>query len=509
MHAHPLISVSMALLAILSSSSPLAGQQSQPSGIYGPELDAFILQALDRYQVPGAAVAVVKDGKPLLVKGYGLRDVTGNQPVDADTIFQLASISKALTTTAAAALIDAGKLTWDQSVAQMLPEFRMMADDMTRELHLRDLLLHRGGFESYTFPPYWQYFFSRREMLHRLRFMRPRYTFRDHPEYSNTGYFVAGELIAAASAKENFEEAMAETLFNPLGMNRSGAWNDLRHHPNTALHYAITQEKPQPVIAETFHPFAAAGGLASSASDLARLMNMLLSHGRFEKRQLLQAETVETLFAPQIACQFDLSAIPPIGPETGYFYSHGWHVYYFGGRRIIEISGALLGVRTNMMLVPQENLGIAVLANLHLTLFPEAVRAKLLAMLSAPKDLPGLQDAIFERGVQIANLVAEKPQAPDNAKPPGHPPSAYAGVYVSDLFGSWTILPSADGKFPFRVETPSPQWTGAMQVWDGNSWTVEWPVLTIRPDLLAFHFEPGRPHPSGFTLDGYEFVRKE
>jgi len=160
------------------------------------ELDAFITRTLKEYQVPGAAVAVVRDGKVSLVKGYGVRDVTKAGAVDENTIFQLASVTKTLTATAAATVVDEGKLDWDRPIFNYLPEFVGYDLYMTRWLTERDLLAQRTGWPAYTGDQLDSFGYDRAEILRRLRFFKPRFSLREVAQYSNPGFFVAGEVAA-------------------------------------------------------------------------------------------------------------------------------------------------------------------------------------------------------------------------------------------------------------------------------------------------------------------------
>jgi CubicO group peptidase (beta-lactamase class C family) len=153
------------------------------------KLDAFITKALKQYQVPGAAVAVVQDGKPVLLKGYGVRDVTKAGAIDENTIFQLASVTKTLTGAAAATVVDEGKLDWDTPIFNYLPEFVGYDPYMTRFLTERDLLAQRTGWPAYTGDALDSFGYDRAEILRRLRFFKPRYSLREVAQYSNPGFF--------------------------------------------------------------------------------------------------------------------------------------------------------------------------------------------------------------------------------------------------------------------------------------------------------------------------------
>jgi CubicO group peptidase (beta-lactamase class C family) len=175
------------------------------------DLDAFITRALKEYQVPGAAVVVIKDGKAILLKGYGVRDATKPGAVDENTIFQLASVTKTLTAAAAATVVDEGKLDWDKPIFNYLPEFVGYDPYMTRWLTERDLLAQRTGWPAYTGDQLDSFGYDRPEILRRLRFFKPRYSLREVAQYSNPGFFVAGE-VAARCAKQSWNDLVEQRL---------------------------------------------------------------------------------------------------------------------------------------------------------------------------------------------------------------------------------------------------------------------------------------------------------
>src|SRR5882762_9580305 len=213
-----LVFTSLLMLALLV---PQQSAPAAPANDSIENLDAFITQALKEYQVPGAAVAVVRDGKPILLKGYGVRDATKPGAVDENTIFQLASVTKTLTGVAAATVVDEGKLDWDKPIFNYLPEFVGYDPYMTRFLTERDLLAQRTGWPAYTGDQLDSFGYDRAEILRRLRFFKPRYSLREVAQYSNPGFFVAGE-VAARISKQSWNDLVEQCLFKPLKMSRSG-----------------------------------------------------------------------------------------------------------------------------------------------------------------------------------------------------------------------------------------------------------------------------------------------
>src|SRR5437773_4996707 len=206
------------------------------------DLDAFITRALKDYQVPGTAVAVVQHSKVILLKGYGVRDVTNPNAVDEDTIFQLASVTKTLTGAAAGTVVDEGKLDWDKPIFNYLPEFVGYDPYMTRFLTERDLLAQRTGWPAYNGDELDSFGYDRAEILRRLQFFKPRYSLREVAQYSNPGFFVAGE-VAARCAKQSWNGLVEQRLFKPLEMSRSGTVIKALKDPNATAAHALFDGK--------------------------------------------------------------------------------------------------------------------------------------------------------------------------------------------------------------------------------------------------------------------------
>ena len=502
----------LAVAAILVCPVLCAAEESPSSATLNADtLDFWIQSTLERYQVPGASVAVIFEGKPLLIKGYGIRDAA--QPdakVDAETLFQLASVSKTFTAAATAAVVDAGKLKWHQPVAEILPDFHMRQKYPTKNVTPVDLLTHRAGFKEFFGDLFDHLGYSRNEILSRIRYVKPAYSFRDHPEYSNIGFFLAGEAAAHANAS-TFEALVHSTLLDPLGMNRTGVATELAESDaNFAKPHARINGRPQVLPNNLSSVFVAAGGLASTAADLSRYLRMLLDKGSLDGEKVLSPEVVEEMFTPVIASEIGFAEFPPIDANTGFLYSPGWGVYYYNGHRVLEKGGALDGYRTLIVLVPEAKLGIAILCNLNLTAFPEAARAWILQAAFSHTGEADLQAEIFNRGEKLSELVMRKPEPPGNAKPLQRPTAAFTGTYKSDLFGEWTIVlnEGTDTRsYPLIVRAGKAGYPGKIRTWDSDTLAVEWPIFISIPTEILFHFAAENAPATGFTFEDYDFAR--
>src|SRR5438309_5445074 len=317
MHRFAAISF-LALALLVPRQSAPAAAASDPTA----ELDAFIMRALKEYEVPGAAVAVVQNGKVALLKGYGVRDVTKPGAVDENTIFQLASVTKTLTGAAVGTIVDEGKLDWDKPIFNYLPEFVGYDPYMTRWLTERDLLAQRTGWPEFTGDQLDSFGYDRAEILRRLRFFKPRYSLREVAQYSNPGFFVAGEVAARAS-KQSWNDLVEKRLFLPLGMKRSGTVvKDLKDNNLSAAH-ALIDGKMQVVEPSILDMTGAASSATSTAADMLKLMLMFLNKGSYNGKRILKPETVEEIFKRTMVSKIDFTDLPPISDKTGFYYGLG------------------------------------------------------------------------------------------------------------------------------------------------------------------------------------------
>src|SRR6266478_3356144 len=443
-------------------------------------LDVFTTRALKEYQVPGAAVAVVQNGKVILLKGYGLRDVTKPGAVDENTIFQLASVTKTLTAAAAGTVVDEGKLDWDKPIFNYLPEFVGYDPYMTRWLTERDLLAQRTGWPEFAGDQLDSFGYDRAEILRRLRFFKPRYSLREVAQYSNPGFFVAGEVAARASG-QSWNDLVGKRLFVPLGMSRSGTVIKGLQDSNATAAHALVDGKPVVVEPSELDTTGAASSATSTAADMSKLMLMFLNKGSYNGKRILKPETVEEIFKRSMVSAIDFTDLPPISDATGFYYGLGVGSYDYVRHQIIEKGGALAGVRTIIVLVPDKNAGIVVLANLNLTAFPEAVRAYFLNQLLGI-DPEADQKKIFALNEDMKKLMAHPP-APKNPGKLNGTLQSLVGIYENDYYGRCEILPDGDA---LKVQCGPAKYPATLKHWSNGAFLMLFPGATQAPAITTF-----------------------
>lgn len=429
------------------------------------ELEKLAQGAAAAGQVPGLAIAVVYKDEVVYLHGFGVRaaapDGTGPELVDADTVFQLASMSKPLAATTVAALMSEGVLTWDDRVIDHDPTFQMYDSWVTHAVTIRDLFSHRSGLPGSAGNDIEEIGYDRAGILARLRLLAPSGSFRAQHIYSNFG-LTAGAVAAARAAGLEWEDAAAEKLYRPLGMaSTSSRYADYAAAENRALLHTRRDGKWAPQFTRQPDAQSPAGGASSTARDLAEWLRLLIGKGMYGGRQLIAADVLAEMYMPQINRGRDMVTGVPA------FYGLGWSVDFAPDGRIYAAhAGAFSnGARTYVRLLPAENLGIVVLANAFPTGVPDGLAASFfdLVLRGEPaRDWLGFWNDIY---MQLAAGFAagSAPYAKRLADPsPALQLAAYMGTYRNDYVGDVEIA-ARDGRLvllvgPDRVEFSLDHW---------------------------------------------------
>src|SRR5262245_45919852 len=413
------------------------------------ELEKLANQTLQKTGVPGLAVAVVYRDEVVYLKGFGVRKAGEDGRVDADTVFQLASVSKPIASTVLAALVGKGVVGWDDRVVDHDPGFRLFEPWVTRNLTLRDLLCHRSGLPGQAGDLLEDMGYGRAEILHRLRFQKPASSFRSRYAYTNFGYTEAA-VAAARAAGKSWEDLSAELLYRPLGMKAtSSRFADFAAVKNRAYLHVRVDGKWTPKYVRDPDAQSPAGGVSSTARDVAKWMRLQLADGKFEGKQVVSAAALAETHRAQV-----VSGYEP-GTSRASLYGLGWNVAPdHEGRVFWRHSGAFfLGIRTEVSLLPSEHLGIAVLSNAAPTGLPEGLNQSFFDLVlkgKLEKDWVGVWNSRFEE-IEKGMLGAETDYSKPPAKPsPSLPPAAYVGVYRNDYFGDIEVV-ERDGALHLRL----------------------------------------------------------
>lgn len=402
-------------------------------------IDRDIAAAITAWETPGLSIAVVKDGRTVFVKGFGVRRLGGPAAVDADTVFAAASITKTFTSAAVAALIARDRMRWDDRVIDHLPGFRVEDPYVTREMRLTDLLSHRSGIQRGEML--WFYSgFDRREIMKRLRYLKQVRGFRDGFGYQNLMFVAAGEAIGAA-AGTTWDAYLREAFFEPLGMTSTGT-SITALGENSASPHARVDGDVRPIDWLNADNIAAAGGINTSARDLATWMLMHLADGRHGETPVLRRADVERMRRPVTAIPISNARRAAFSETLFRAYGLGWYLEDYRGERIAYHSGRIDGMSSRLTLVPDRGLGIAILSNRGRSSLPDALTHTLLdAYLDAPER--DWSSAFLARSRAAAERREDRRRDVLDRKVPGTQPSlalaGYAGSYDSALYGPLEI----------------------------------------------------------------------
>lgn len=393
------------------------------------------------YSVPGAAVALVREGQVTFLQGFGTRRAGRDLPVDPDTIFALASVTKTFTAATLATLVQEGRVEWDRPARDYLPELELAEPFPTARVTLRDFLCHRSGLPAFQGDLFDSLGYARAEVVRRIRHMPLSAGFRDQAAYNNVGYFLAGEAGARVEGLR-WEDQVTRRVLQPLGMTRTGFFNDpITEAANVAYPHLLVDG--QLTAADRYDPqgvLGPAGEMSSSARDLATYALMQLG-----RKGLLKPETLAEMHRPAMVEEPTFSEGPPIDEHSGFAYSLGWANYHYNGCEILEKTGARYGVRSIITLVPSRQLGIVVLCNLNTTFFPEAVRARWLEE-HLGKAATDLGPAFAAKRALVDKMMSPlgKP-VPGPKAPLSRPLESYVGTYTNALYGQLSVSRWGDG----------------------------------------------------------------
>jgi CubicO group peptidase (beta-lactamase class C family)/beta-lactamase class A len=442
------------MAGICMAAAPLSAQKKQAA--VPPGIDAYINKVINSLNVPGVGVAIVKDGKVVLSKGYGVKRMDTKEPVDDQTLFLIASNSKAFTATSLALLVEDGKINWNDKVVKHLPWFKMSDPYVTQNITVRDLLVHHSGLPAYAgdimlFPPAT---FSRKEILEKLPQIPLRYDFRTVYAYDNILYVAAGELISTVSGMP-WEEFVQERIFKKVGMKESvSRYTDLKTKSNFSFGHARSYNNVR--IVENFREQNigdagnAAGGIVSSASDMANWLITQLDSGRtpLKQRVLTPAATVDLwkIIRPMPISKVDSLIRPSQSDFWGY--ASGFRSYNYGKYKVIGHGGALSGFVSQIAMVPDLNLGVVVLTNQASTAAYWSIIYQVVDYYMGNPTFDWLGGYKRIQDSAVARALARKKDLSITKKlgdQPSLPLSGYTGNFMEPLLGRATIQEEKDG----------------------------------------------------------------
>ncbi len=518
-----LLAIGLLSLVLISGKS-FAQPQNQVSA---PELkgfDRYVLKAMQDWNIPGLAIAVVKDDKVVHARGYGVRELGKPGRVNKDTLFAIASNSKAFTATAIGMLVHEKKISWDDPVIKHMPTLQLYDPYINRELTVRDLLCHRAGYGT------WDgdlmalgSTYSREEIIHRLRYLKPIYSLRSRFGYSNIMFMVAGDLIPQVTGA-TWDDFLKERIFTPLGMSRTNtSVRDLEHQGNVATPHTLVDEKIATIPYMDVDNGAPAGAINSSASDMTRWLRMQLADGTFENSEIVDSSIVDEMRKPH-------TVLPSPKPQkdvlarTKLFraYGLGWGLADYSGRLMVSHGGGLPGMLSRVAMIPEENLGVVVLTNyddqrLHGALVNRVFDAFL--------DIPAFDwsGAALEKAEKSRTRkkqekekrIAERDANRTKGSKPSRELRHYTGEFTNDLYGPVSVIEQG-GKLILKLSA-HPDCPGELEHWHYDTFLCRWRDPVFGESMIPFTLDQdGAVNSFSFVVRPgwidphvYEFTRKD
>lgn len=481
-------------------------------------LEPYIDQAMAAEDIPGAVMVIVKDGKVVYLKGFGVKIAGQTEKVDPHTPFALASITKNFTNTLVARLVDQGKLHWKDKVSKYLPDFRLSDPKISQELTIEDLLSHRCGLPGFSADSLIELGWSAPEIISKMKEIPTEGEFRKTYTYQNAIVGLMGYIIEKATGKP-LAQVYQEELFQPLGL----AETHVGENPPSSLWQKFLKffrkAPPQPALHTLFQGkalflpkgnpslflFPASTGLVSTGEDIGKWLIFQLEKGRIKGTPLVSEAQVNETRTPHVEVTVQGGSQFPKNRIANLHYGMGWFIHDYAGVPMLSHMGGMAGTRTLILIIPDDNLGIAVLTNLggmRASLFPEAIRNKFLDLYLQVKDEVDWAKKLREK-IRHNRETYERQRRLEMLKnlAPARNLDDYTGVYENSLYGQVEIRKEGDALILHYRDRPPVK----LPHWNGNNFQLTGPDLSpgfSGTDIgeVVFSAERGKSHRMMVTL---------
>jgi CubicO group peptidase (beta-lactamase class C family) len=479
--------VTTAFSILVTSSALLASPVDAQAPFRG--FDQYVTEAMVTWKVPGLAVSIVRNDTLVYAKGYGVRTIGTNESVSERTLFAIGSSSKAFTVAAVGALVDSKELSWDDPVVSRLPEFEMYDPYAAKEMTIRDLLSHRSGLSRGDLLWYGSNL-SREEIIRRVRFLEPSWSFRSQFGYQNLMFLTAGEIVARISGK-SWDDFVTKRIFQPLGMVASNTTvRALADQVNVATPHAEIDDTVRTVAWRNIDNVAPAGSINSNVVDMAQWVRLHLNDGEYGGQRILSSAVVQEMQKPH-------ALVPQSGvwkrlfPEANFTtYGLGWFMQDHRGEKVVQHGGNIDGMSALVAMMPSEKLGLVILTNMNGSMLPTALMYRIFdAYLEAPEkdwsaDLYEMVKPLLDQAKEQEQKTEEKRVMGTN---PSHPLEDYAGVYLDpdSLYGEAEVV-LEDGALALHY---GPAFVGDMGHWHYETFRVTWRDRMLGKSLVTFSLD--------------------
>lgn len=436
-----LLSLSFVYFLFMSNNLIAQVNKQKSNQDINTEFDTYAQKAVKDWNIPGLAVVVVKNNQIVFKKTYGVKSVQNNLPINNETYFACASTTKAMTATAMGILVDQGKVNWNDPVIKYLPGFRLYEPYVTTQMRIRDLFLHNSGIGNTDFL-WGMNILTGDEIIEKMQYVKPSYSFRSSFIYQNIFYHIAGKVIEKVSG-ESWADYVTNHIFKPLGMNRTAPLLSRIQDDNISQAHYMIDGKVQRIIRDTADRIGAAGSVYSTIDDIALWVKCMIDSSKYEGGRLVSAETWKTLLKPQTFVTEDgFYPTAQLTKPNFTTYALGWFQQDYKGQKLNFHTGSLAGEIAIHGQIPALKTGVYVFANLDHAEARHALMFKAMDMYAVGGDTDWSAEFLkLYGGIKENAKKAEQEQ--EAQRVPNTKPSlaleAYAGVYEDPLYGAITI----------------------------------------------------------------------
>ncbi|MCD4696658.1 MAG: serine hydrolase [Bacteroidales bacterium] len=474
---------------------------SQQTSDYN-SLKKYIQQGNDMFNIPGMAVGIIKDGEIVFSEGFGNRNTITGDKVTPETVFGIASCSKAFTVACIAILVKDGKLEWTDKVIDHYPEFKLFDPYITREMEVQDLLSHCSGFQTFDGDLLWYASnYTREEIMHRIQYRENPYSFRSRFGYQNVMFIAAGELIKKVSGL-SWDAFLTEKILQPLSMESTSTSNI---EFGDDMNIAHPHHNGQQMDFLNYDNSGPAASMNSSVTDLLKWVKLLLYHGAYEGNEIFSSNQYYKMTSMLTPLNADIGET--IGGRHFFGYGLGWFLLDFKGRKIIQHGGGLPGFHSKVVLVPEENLGFVILTN-QLSGLVEATYKKILDfyLVDDGKDWAQLY---YDNEKKGESEKAEKQTERENSRVIGTKPSLslekYTGTYTDKMYGNASIS-HENGQLKIVLLPAKELFTATLEHWHYDTFKFQFNDPFLPEGYATFKIgKDGTPECFTIDLDNPDF----
>lgn len=484
--------ISLLLFGIIIVTTLANAQGINRSKFITDSLDAYVNKALTNWRIPGVAVCIVKDGKVVMMKGYGIKELGLNNKVDENTLFMIGSNTKAFTATAIAMLQVQGKLSLDDKVTKYLPQWKLENQFASQEAQVRDLLCHRIGFRTFQGDfTFYNTDLSRDQVMEKMSHVKAAYPFRTKWGYTNSAFLTAGQIIPRVTGKQ-WEDYLRENIFAPLGMTNTLALTvDMPKSLNRTAAHTLVNGQLTAIPYCQIDGLAPAGAISSSVNDMSKWVMALLNDGKVGGRQVIPLAAIQATRQPQDV----VGTVNHLNGETNYeLYGLGWFLQDYENHRLVMHDGGVNGYVSSVTLVPKDHLGIVILTNTDQNEFFEALRWEIMdAYFKLPFEDYSAKYLEFFKAQQDQDMAKDKKLRDTIAmnRPPLMLVGQYTGKYTNDLYGSMTVTQGTGNDLEMRFEH-HPKMFARLQPLGGNRFYVTFSDPTYGKAIFPFTVVNGK-----------------